>query len=159
MGIDCPCNFGSRTWEHTFEVIFDGTNSHLGSDISAIAYVWSDLKFIVDQSSSSIVIRSDGTFGPLEISGSISEVGGSGEIFENLTIYVGNGSNCVSQREGSRCLDSNTINLQWSNGNFSLSTVIPEWYQYGIQYVHLDVLENESLYLNSAVIHIQYLFN
>ena len=110
--------------EHTLEAIFDGTNSHLGSDISAMVYVWSDLKITVDQSSSPIVIRSDGTFGPLELKGSISEIGGSGEVFENLTIYLGNGSNCVSQREGARCISSGLINSQWSNGNFTLSSTI-----------------------------------
>ena len=145
-----PATLDLSRGEHTLEAIFDGTNSHLGSDISAIGYVWADLKITVDQSSSSIVIRSDGTFGPLELEGSISEIGGSGEVFENLTIYLGNGSDCVSKREGSRCIDSSLINSQWSNGNFTLSATIPSWYQYGAQYVHIDVLKNNSLYLNEV---------
>ena len=151
-GLIVPATMDLSRGEHTFEAIFDGTNSHLGSEVSAMGYVWSNLKITVDPSpsSSTIVIRSDGTFGPLELSGSISEIGGTGEVFENITIYLGNGSDCVNQREGARCIASNTINSQWSNGNFSISTVIPSWYEYGAQYVHLEVLENDSLYLNEA---------
>ena len=42
----------------------------------------------IDSSSTNVAIRSDGTFGPITLTGSISEVGGTGEIFENLAINV-----------------------------------------------------------------------
>jgi len=135
---------------HSFEVIFEGTNSHLESNISSSAYVWSDVVITIDQSSTSIAIRSDGTYGPIELTGSISELGGSGEIFENITLYVGNGSDCVNEREGARCISSSMVNLQWSNGNYTISTIAPSWYQFGEQYIHLDMSSNSSLYLNGA---------
>ena len=71
-----------------------------------IGYVWADLEISIDSTSTTVAIRSDGTFGPITITGSISEIGGTGEIFENLIMNVGNGSDCASQREGARCIPS-----------------------------------------------------
>ena len=114
-----------------------------------IGYVWADLDISIDSTSTSVAIRSDGTFGPITITGSISEIGGTGEIFENLVMNVGNGSDCASQREGARCIPSSLVNVNWFNGNFTIDTVAPSWFNPGTQYIHIDVLENTTLYLNS----------
>ena len=137
---------------HEIDIVFPGTFSHVGTDEKVIGYVWADLEISVDSSSTSVAIRSDGTFGPIEITGSISEIGGTGEIFENLIMNVGNGSDCASQREGARCIPSDMVKITWSNGNFTIDTVAPEFFQPGVQYIHIDVLQNNPLYLNSQSI-------
>ena len=71
---------------HDIQFIFPGSYSHIGTDEAVVGYVWADLLVSIDANSTSSGIRSDGTFGPITISGSISEVGGMGEIFENLLI-------------------------------------------------------------------------
>ena len=134
---------------HEIDVVFPGTFSHVGTDEKLIGYVWADLEISIDSSSTTVAIRSDGTFGPIEITGSISEIGGTGEIFENLIMNVGNGSDCASQREGARCIPSDMVKISWFNGNFTIDTVAPEFFQPGVQYIHIDVLKNNSLYLNS----------
>ena len=137
---------------HEIEIIFPGTFSHVGTDEMLIGYVWADLDISIDSTSTTVAIRSDGTFGPITITGSISEIGGTGEIFENLVMNVGNGSDCASQREGARCIPSSMVNVNWFNGNFTIDTVAPSWFNPGTQYIHIDVLENTTLYLNSESI-------
>ncbi|MEC8540556.1 MAG: Ig-like domain-containing protein [Candidatus Thermoplasmatota archaeon] len=135
---------------HEIDIVFQGTYSHVGTEENLVGYVWADVEISIDASSTNVAIRSDGTFGPITLTGSISEVGGTGEIFENLAINVGNGSDCGSQREGAKCIPSSLVTIDWSNGNFTIDTVAPSWYGFGAQYIHLDVLENTSLYLNSG---------
>ena len=137
---------------HEIEIVFQGTYSHIGTDEMLIGYVWADVQISIDPSSTNVAIRSDGTFGPITLLGSISEVGGTGEIFENLALNIGNGSDCASQREGARCIPSSMVSVDWSNGNFTINTVAPSWYGVGEQYIHIDVLENTTLYLNSGTI-------
>jgi hypothetical protein len=145
-----PATMDLERGTHSFEIIFDGTNSHLGTNDLVFGTVWANVEISIDQSSTAIAIRSDGTFGPIELKGSISEIGGTGEVFESIIIFLGNGSDCVNQREGARCISSSLINTQWSNGNFTISTIAPSWYQFGSQYIHLDTLSNDTLYINEA---------
>ena len=140
---------------HDIEIVFPGTYSHIGTEEQLVGYVWADLAVSIDSGSTTVAIRSDGTFGPISISGSISEVGGTGEIFENLAINVGNGSDCAAQREGARCIPSSLVGIDWSNGNFTIDTVAPSWFAAGTQYIHLDVLENTTYYLNSKSVNRQ----
>ena len=137
---------------HDIQFIFPGSYSHIGTDEAVVGYVWADLLVSIDANSTTFGIRSDGTFGPITISGSISEIGGMGEIFENLLINIGNGTDCASQREGAKCISSDDVTITWSNGNFTIDTVAPSWYGIGSQYIHLDVLENSTYYLNSKSI-------
>ena len=65
---------------------------------------------------------------------------------------VGNGSDCAAQREGARCIPSSMVNINWLNGNFTIETVAPSWFNPGTQYIHIDVLENTTFYLNSKSI-------
>ena len=136
--------------QHEVKVVFDGTYSHLATEQSLTSYVWSNIEISIDSSSTSIAIRSDGTFGPITLSGSVSEIGGTGEIFENLAMNIGNGTDCATQREGAKCIPDSMLDINWLNGNFTISTVAPSWYGFGDQYIYIDVLDNSSQYLNGA---------
>jgi hypothetical protein len=137
--------------EHTISVVFEGTQAHLAADAESSVRVWADLIIQVDAgSNTNVVTRSDSVFQPIFYSGSVQEVGGSGEVFENLVLTIGNGSDCTSGREGARCFGENTV--VWSNGNFSMSATAPYWLDVGSQYFFLDVARNDSLYLNAASI-------
>lgn len=134
--------------DHTLTVRFGGSDLHLGSQAQSNVKVWSNVIITIDPSSSKIVTRSDGTFSPLVLIGSVQEVGGEGEIFENLEIYIGNGADCVNGRDEARCIPPTFIN--WANGNFTITATMPSWANIGSQYVYIDVLRNDSLYLNAA---------
>lgn len=134
--------------DHTLTVRFGGSDLHLGSQAQSNVKVWSNVIITIDPSSSKIVTRSDGTFSPLVLIGSVQEVGGEGEIFENLQIYIGNGADCVNGRDEARCIPPTFIN--WANGNFTITATMPSWANIGSQYVYIDVLRNDSLYLNAA---------
>lgn len=131
-----------------FTVAFAGTSAHLEASSSATALVWSNTKITIDGTSSNIVVRSDEVFAPIVLTGSVGEIGGLGEVFNNLTLFLGNGSDCVSNREGARCLEN--IQIAWNNGNFSMNGQAPSWLQTGGQYLHIDAPRNEMLYLNGA---------
>ena len=134
---------------HTLSVAFAGTSAHLEAQTSASVRVWSDVTIQIDAvKSSSIVTRSDGVFAPIVFVGSIQEVGGQGEIFEGLILYIGNGSDCNGGRDGARCFRSATTN--WANGNFTITATAPYWLNIGAQYFHVDVARNDSYFLNAA---------
>ena len=44
----------------------------------------------IDETSSNIVVRSDSVFSPILLTGSVAEIGGQGEVFNNVTLYLGN---------------------------------------------------------------------
>ncbi|DAC22766.1 MAG TPA: hypothetical protein D7H91_01960, partial [Candidatus Poseidoniales archaeon] len=144
-----PATMDLERGEHTITVLFEGTQAHLPADAENSVRVWSDVVINVDAATrSTVVTRSDGVFAPVFYSGSIQEVGGSGEVFENLLLSIGNGSDCESGREGARCFATSSVS--WSNGNYSLSATAPFWLDVGSQYFSLDVARNDTLYLNAA---------
>jgi hypothetical protein len=108
------------------------------------------MEITLDESSSKIVTRSDGTFAPIILTGSISEVGGQGEVFENLVLHIGNGTDCVNNRDGASCIGG--LLLTWSNGNFSIIGPAPSWMESGSQWISIDAPRNDSLYLNAESI-------
>jgi protocatechuate 3,4-dioxygenase beta subunit len=144
-----PATMDLERGDHTITVLFEGTQAHLSADAESGVRVWSDVTINVD-AASSVVTRSDGVFQPIFYSGSIQEVGGTGEVFENLLLSIGNGSDCESGRAGARCFSTSSV--AWSNGNYSLSATAPFWLDVGSQYFFLDVARNDSLYLNAASI-------
>jgi hypothetical protein len=143
-----PATMELARGEHTFTAAFAGTSAHLEASTSATALVWSNTMITIDGTSSNIVVRSDDVFSPIVLTGSVSEIGGQGEVFNNLTLYLGNGSDCISNREGARCLEN--IQIAWNNGNFSMNGVAPAWMNSGGQYLHIDAPRNDVLYLNGA---------
>ena len=146
-----PATMDLARGEHTLSVVFEGTQAHLPADAESGVRVWADLLIQVDAASNTnVVTRSDGVFDPIFYSGSVAEVGGSGEVFENLVLSVGNGSDCTSGREGARCFSESTV--LWSNGNFSVTAKAPYWLEVGSQYFFIDVARNDTLYLNAASI-------
>lgn len=134
--------------DHIFTIYFEGTEAHLGAQATGTATVWANVLITIDSTSSTTVVRSDSTFSPIILTGSISEVGGLGEVFDNVTLYLGNGSNCLAQKNGARCLEN--LVIDWSNGNFSLTTTAPSFLNAGSQYLHLETPRNDGYYLNTA---------
>ena len=146
-----PATMDLERGEHTITVEFEGTQAHLAADAESTVRVWADLIIQVDPSSNTnVVTRSDNVFEPISYTGSVREVGGSGEVFENLILSIGNGSDCENGRDGARCFSESTV--LWSNGNFSLTATAPYWLEVGSQYFFLDVARNDTLYLNAASI-------
>ena len=146
-----PATMDLTRGDHTISVVFEGTQAHLPAEAENSVRVWADLLIQVDPATrSSVVTRSDGVFEPIFYSGSVQEVGGSGEVFENLLLSIGNGSDCENGREGARCFPTSVVS--WSNGNFSLEAIAPYWLEVGSQYFFLDVARNDTLYLNAASI-------
>ena len=146
-----PATMDLERGEHTISVEFEGTQAHLAADAESTVRVWADLIIQVDPSSNTnVVTRSDNVFEPIFYTGSVREVGGSGEVFENLILSIGNGSDCENGRDGARCFSESTV--LWSNGNFSLTATAPYWLNVGSQYFFLDVARNDTLYLNAASI-------
>ena len=134
--------------EHELSVMFAGTQAHLEASSERTVRVWSDVLIHIDATSTPIVTRSDSVFSPILYTGSVQEIGGSGEVFENLELSIGNSSECPSGKAGAQCFPSTTV--VWSNGNFSLSSTAPYWLEAGSQFFFVDTARNDSLYLNAA---------
>ena len=138
----------ARGNDHTIEVIFEGTQEHLSTSSNGSVTVWADILITIDATSTDTSVRSD-TANPIRLTGSISEVGGIGEVFEDVVVYIGNGSNCVNGFEAAFCFDD--VKEEWSVGNFTLTVTSPDDLSPGPQYISLDVPRDTSLYILSLI--------
>ena len=68
---------------HSIEVIFEGTQEHLSASSNGSVTVWADILITIDGTSTETSVRSD-IANPIRLTGSVSEVGGIGEVFENI---------------------------------------------------------------------------
>jgi hypothetical protein len=132
---------------HIIQVVFEGTQEHLSTLSNGTVTVWSDIVITIDSTSSSQSVRSDPA-NPIRLTGSVAEVGGIGEVFEGLVVYVGNGSNCVNNFEGAVCF--NGVQVEWNVGNYSIVTTTPLTMAPGAQFISLDVPRDSGLYINGA---------
>ena len=132
---------------HSIEVIFEGTQEHLSTASNGTVTVWADILITIDATSTETSVRSD-IANPIRLTGSISEVGGIGEVFEDVVIYIGNNSNCINGFESAFCFSG--VTEEWSIGNFTLTATTPTSLQPGPQYISVDVPRDTSLYINGA---------
>ena len=132
---------------HVIQVVFEGTQEHLSTLANGNVTVWADLVITIDSSETLQSVRSDPA-NPIRLTGSVAEVGGIGEVFENLVIYVGNGSNCINNFEGAVCF--NEVQIDWNVGNFSIIATSPKELSPGSQFVSLDVPRDSTRYINGA---------
>ena len=132
---------------HIIKVVFEGTQEHLSTHSNGTVTVWADIVITIDSTSSSQSVRSDPA-NPIRLTGSVAEVGGIGEVFEGLVVYVGNGSNCVNNFEGAVCF--NGVQVDWNVGNYSIVTTTPLTMAPGAQFISLDVPRDSGLYINGA---------
>ena len=132
---------------HSIEVVFEGTQEHLSTLTNGTVTVWADIVITIDSTSSPESVRSDES-NRIRLTGSVAEVGGIGEVFENLVVYVGNGSNCVNNFEGAECFQG--ITVDWDVGNFTILATAPKTLQPGAQFISLDVPRDTTLYTNGG---------
>ena len=132
---------------HTIQVVFEGTQEHLSTLTNGTVTVWADILITIDSTSSSQSVRSDPA-NPIRLTGSVSEIGGIGEVFENIVVYVGNGSNCVNNFEGAVCFGG--LQVEWNVGNFSIVANSPKEMAPGAQFISLDVPSDSAFYINGA---------
>ena len=133
--------------DHVLQVVFEGTQEHLSTLTNGTVVVWSDIVITIDSDSSQVSVRGDVT-NQIQLKGSVAEVGGIGEVFENLIVYVGNGSNCVENFEGASCFDLDRT--LWNVGNFSIFITAPGTLVPGDQFISLDVPRDSTRYINGA---------
>ncbi len=145
-----PATMDLARGEHTLSVSFEGTTAHLAASTNSNLMVWSDVIITLDPTSTSIVTRSDDVFAPIVYTGSVQEVGGEGEVFEDLVLTIGNGSECANGREGAQCF--RTVLITWANGNFSVTATAPYWLDVGSQYFAVDSARNDSNHLNAGTV-------
>ena len=132
---------------HVIQVVFEGTQEHLSTLTNGSVTVWSDIIITIDSTSSPESVRSDPA-NRIQLTGSVTEVGGIGEVFEDIVVYVGNGSNCVNNFEGAFCFKN--VELDWNVGNFSIVVTSPIELTPGPQFISLDVPRDSTLYINGA---------
>ncbi|MCH2644764.1 MAG: DUF4129 domain-containing protein, partial [Candidatus Poseidoniaceae archaeon] len=132
---------------HVIQVVFEGTQEHLSTLTNGSVTFWSDIIITIDSTSSPESVRSDPA-NRIQLTGSVTEVGGIGEVFEDIVVYVGNGSNCVNNFEGAFCFKN--VELDWNVGNFSIVVTSPIELTPGPQFISLDVPRDSTLYINGA---------
>ncbi|MEC8142266.1 MAG: DUF4129 domain-containing protein, partial [Candidatus Thermoplasmatota archaeon] len=132
---------------HIIQVVFEGTQEHLSTLTNGTVTVWADIVITIDSTSSPQSVRSDPA-NPIRLTGSVAEIGGIGEAFEDVVLYVGNGTNCVNNFEGAICFEG--AKVEWDIGNYTIVVDAPKELSPGSQFVSIDVPRDTNLYINAA---------
>ena len=142
-----PVELDLARGEHDLEVRFAGELAHRPTDASTVGTVWSDVVVTIDAVSDRTAVRSD-ALRTLIITGSVTEVGGEGEVFEDLDLTLSNGTGCTSASATPTCYTLERV--QWNDGNFSMTLRVPSWNPLGVQPFHVGSNTNSSRNLNSG---------
>ena len=132
--------------DHQIDVRYEGVQAHLPTDSSVIGELWANVVVSIDTPDSTIFTRSS-ELDKITLTGSVTEVGGEGEVFENIEMTIGNGTNCASSQTASRCLQKS---LTFNNGNWSIVALAPQWMELGLQPVYVATPANSTLHINNA---------
>ncbi|DAC09888.1 MAG TPA: DUF4129 domain-containing protein, partial [Candidatus Poseidoniales archaeon] len=133
---------------HDLEVRFEGELAHRPTEASIVGTVWSDVVVTIDAVTDRTAVRSD-ALRTLVITGSVSEVGGEGEVFEDLDLTLSNGTGCTTAATTPTCYTLERV--QWNDGNFSLTLRVPMWNPLGVQPFHVTSGLNTTRNLNSGM--------
>ena len=133
---------------HDLEVRFEGELAHRPTEASIVGTVWSDVVVTIDAVTDRTAVRSD-ALRTLVITGSVSEVGGEGEVFEDLDLTLSNGTGCTTASTTPTCYTLERV--QWNDGNFSLTLRVPMWNPLGVQPFHVTSGLNTTRNLNSGM--------
>jgi transglutaminase-like putative cysteine protease len=142
-----PVELDLARGEHDLEVRFEGELAHRPTDASTVGTVWSDVVVTIDAVSDRTAVRSD-ALRTLILTGSVTEVGGEGEVFEDLDLTLSNGTGCTSASATPTCYTLERV--QWNDGNFSMTLRVPSWNPLGVQPFHVGSNTNSSRNLNSG---------
>ena len=133
---------------HNLEVRFEGELAHRPTEASLTGTVWADVVVTIDAVTDRTAVRSD-ALRTLIITGSVAEVGGEGEVFEDLDLTLSNGTGCTSAATTPTCYTLERV--QWNDGNFSMTLRVPSWNPLGVQPFHVTSGLNTSRNLNSGM--------
>ena len=120
---------------------------HLPISSDKTVVVWADVNVKID-STNSYVVRGDGIEHRIELSGTVTEIGGQGVSIDNAELILGSGLNCESGATDARCI--NIESIIWNGGTFTLIATAPTWMQAGQTQLNLESTSNSSLYLRSG---------
>tara|TARA_B100000683_G_scaffold149830_1_gene145008 strand:- start:8942 stop:17890 length:8949 start_codon:yes stop_codon:yes gene_type:complete len=143
-----PVDLDLARGAHDIEVRFEGELAHRATDASTIGTVWADVVVTIDAVTDRTAVRSD-ALRTLTITGSVSEVGGESEVFEDLDMTLSNGTGCTSAATTPTCYTLERV--QWNDGNFSMTLRVPSWNPLGVQPFHVTSGLNSSRNLNSGM--------
>ena len=131
--------------EHSFTVEFEGDTAYLGSSGEITGRAWANVVFEIDVISPQATRSSNADL--ITMSGRLREVGGNQELLNNVTLYLGEGTQCESDSEV-RCIFISTAN--WNNGGFTLAAMAPIWMEGGINWITLQYLGDSNEYFNGV---------
>ena len=124
-----PVDLDLARGAHDIEVRFEGELAHRATDASTVGTVWADVVVTIDAVTDRTAVRSD-ALRTLTITGSVSEVGGESEVFEDLDMTLSNGTGCTSAATTPTCYTLERV--QWNDGNFSMTLRVPSWNPLGV---------------------------
>ena len=143
-----PVELDLARGEHDLEVRFAGELAHRPTEASTVGTVWADVVVTIDAVSDRTAVRSD-ALRTLILTGSVTEVGGEGEVFEDLDLTLSNGTGCTPASSTPTCYTLERV--QWNDGNFSMTLRVPSWNPLGVQPFHVGSNTNSSRNLNSGM--------
>lgn len=143
-----PVELDLARGEHDLDVRFAGELAHRPTEASTVGTVWADVVVTIDAVSDRTAVRSD-ALRTLILTGSVTEVGGEGEVFEDLDLTLSNGTGCTPASSTPTCYTLERV--QWNDGNFSMTLRVPSWNPLGVQPFHVGSNTNSSRNLNSGM--------
>jgi len=131
---------------HIMTFTFEGSPGHLPVSSDQTVIVWADVQVEIDIVNN-YVVRGDGAEHRIEITGTVTEIGGQGASISDTELILGTGLNCDSNPDA-RCI--NSASVIWNGPTFTLIATAPEWMDPGQLQLNVEVPENSSQYLLSG---------
>jgi hypothetical protein len=142
-----PVGMDMARGEHALEVRFEGELAHRAASASTTGVVWSEVRITIDAVTDRTAVRSD-PLRTLTLTGSVSEIGGEGAVFENLDLRLGNVSACDVAGSAGVCYTVDSI--VWNDGNWSMTLTVPSWNPLGVQAFHVSSARNTTHHINAG---------
>ena len=135
---------------HEMTITFEGSPGHLPISSNQSVLVWAEVLVEIN-TVNNYVVRGDEIENRIEITGTVTEIGGQGASINNAELILGSGTTCASNPDPAvKCI--NVDSIIWNGPEFTLIATAPTWMQPEPSQtsVNVEAVENSSQYLLSG---------
>ena len=125
---------------------FEGSSGHLPVSTDESVIVWADVTVAID-TINNYVVRGDSTEHRIEITGTVTEIGGQGASINNAELILSDKQNCDTTSD-IKCITIDS--LIWNGPTYTILATAPSWIEPGLIQLNVKASENSTEYLRSG---------
>ena len=131
---------------HVMTLTFEGSSGHLPVSTDESVIVWADVTVAID-TINNYVVRGDNTEHRIEITGTVTEIGGQGASINNAELILSDKLNCDTTSD-IKCITIDS--LIWNGPTYTILATAPSWLEPGLIQLNVKASENSTEYLRSG---------